>query len=261
MTAAVEFFDAPEDLDWTRYDHASAEEWLTRASTGIQVTAAMHNAALVRLAVTMDMISDPSLPGLHTGTHTLEGDTLERGGYATATYAGPIVAAQTRALPVVGFEREPTDAARAVAWKALAQYARRLATYTMATGTPPAAASTALVGVAGVAAESLVPQRGDTLPLEYLVEDRGTASVARVVFDAGEAYADRLARGTAAGSITAAETAGRPLLVQLAAEYDAEIKVDKRNALLLLGGGVVVAYLARSQLKKVGAYVARGLKR
>jgi len=256
VTSAVEFFDAPEDLDWTRYDRASAEEWLVRASTGIQVTAAQHNAALVRLATTMDMISAPDLPGLHSGVHN-----LDQGGYATATYAGPIVAAQTRALPVVGFEREPTDAARAVAWKALAQYARRLATYTMATGTPPAAASTALVGVAGVVAESLVPQRGETLPLEYLVEDRGTASVARVVFDAGEAYADRLARGTAAGAITAAETAGRPLLVQLAAEYDAEIKVDKRNALLLLGGGVVVAYLARSQLKKVGAYVARGMKR
>lgn len=249
MSTAVVFDDAPEDLDWVRYDDTAVADWLARAPAAQPVTPLMHNSFLARLAAQADAIAAPQLPSVAAAAGAPT--------YATATYRGPIVAAQDRQLPVVGFERAPADVDRLMMWKAIVQYARRLAAYEIAPGTPPAGASTATVGVAGPFAESLVPQMGDAPTLEYLTEDPGTARVGPQISAGAAAYVARVAAFQAGGvapSMVAAETAARPYFAALAAEYDTEAKTGLRYLGAFILGAYAMAYLARVQLKKVPAY-------
>jgi hypothetical protein len=222
----------PPGIDFAFYDVASAQSWTVHATGGQPVSPLEHNSALLRLAMTMDVISQPNRPQFVT--HGV--DFLGASPYAGVAYNGPYAAANATTVPVVGAFAQPAGGDAQVWWRALARFAERLQTFTRTNGTVPSpAAFGRFVGAAGtVVPPGIVPMRTAAMPQFWIKEDIGTAAVAAQVFAGASAYAARRVLGAATGdggtstAATADENAVRPVIDKLAAEY---VEQGKRGAM------------------------------
>lgn len=249
----------PDELEFTLGTNGVGG--VTRArdvAAGTPISAADHNAIVAQLAIARDVIARPRAAGFASmfaagGTQlgSLSGAT-----YLPVTYHGPVTAQGGTQVPVFGtFPPDGLAGDALLTYKAITQLCRRLAGYTES-GTIAGGgvgADRALAGFYGAPAEAVIPLRGNALPTFGVTEDPGIRGAFAVLFAGLGTFVMQSAEAAWLGHIVTqgAEFAtARPVVAQLAKEYDDEQK-GARTRGALIGVGLLAAGVgARLAIKK-----------
>lgn len=239
------------DGEPTLYTVTAGNQAMLDMAAGNATPAAEHNGLVLRIAAAMDAVANPGRATWRPMVASVQAATpidYSAVPYLTQMYHGPIVAAQGRAVPVLGAETPPADAAALRYWQAAAAMLRRFAGYTVSSAATANTTTGNVVVVAGLGADAVVPARGTGVPNSLIKEDVETGRAAGFFMSALANFAARRllqAQLQIASPETSAETTAAPLITALQTEYTD----SGTRALYWVGGGTLVGLALAAVLR------------